>query len=113
MRLLATSWLDASALWAKANALIRAAQPSAADFAVRIVDASMLEKAPAAAHALLPTHWDPREGRFVQALNFVRFLSQAGPLSLPSAVTLRAKTVLERDAKRRHDKVNSEVTKNE
>ena len=112
-RLLATSYLDSSDLWAKSKPLIRAAQPSAADFAVLIVDDSILEKAHTDAHAMLTTHWDPREGRFVKGLNFVSLRYQVGPLSLPIAVTLMEKTVLERDAKSLQYKVKSEFTKNE
>lgn len=114
-RLLTNSYLESKDLWSKSKPLIRAAEHSKAadEFAVLIVDDSILEKAHTDANAMITTHWDHSEGRFVKGLNFMSLLYQLGPLSLPIAVTLIEKTVQQWDAKKLTYAFKSEFTKNE
>jgi len=114
-RLLTNSYLESKDLRSKSKPLIRAAEQSkaAADFAVLIVDDSILEKAHTDANAMIATHWDHSQGRFVKGLNFVSLLYQLGQLALPIAVTLIEKTVAEWDAKQLKHQFKSEFTKNE
>ena len=114
-RLLTNSYLESKDLWNQSKPLIRAAEQgqAAADFAVLIVDDSILEKAHTDANAMIPTHWDHSEGRFVKGLNFMSLLYQVGQLSLPISVTLIEKTISVWDAKSLTHKFKSEFTKNE
>ena len=114
-RLLANSYLESKDLWSKSKPLIRAAEQSKAadDFAVLIVDDSILEKAHTDHNAMITTHWDHSEHRFVNGLNFVSLLYQLSQVALPIAVTLIEKTVPEWDAKQLKHKFKSEFTKNE
>ena len=59
---------------------------------VLTVDNSILEKPHTDPSALICTHWDHSQGRFVKGLNFVSLLYQAGDLALPIAVELIEKT---------------------
>lgn len=114
-RWLSTSYLDSDQVWALAKPLIRRAeqQGGADEFAVLIVDDSILEKAHTDPSALICTHWDHSQGRFVKGLNFVSLLYQAGELALPIAVELVEKTETFWDAKARKAKAKSKYTKNE
>lgn len=114
-RLLTNSYLESKDLWNKSKPLIRVAEQSQArdEFAVLIVDDSILEKAHTDANAMMTTHWDHSVGRFVKGLNFVSLLYQLGQLSLPISVTLIEKTVREWEAKKLQYKFKSEFTKNE
>jgi len=87
---LSSSHLDSEQVWAQAKLLIRRAeqQRSADEFAILIVDDSILGKAHTDPSALICTHWDHRQGRFVKGLNFVSLLYQTGALALPIAVKL-------------------------
>ncbi|AWM33914.1 hypothetical protein DDQ68_14610 [Hymenobacter nivis] len=58
------------------------------EFAVLIVDDSILEKAHTDANELICPHWDHRQQRFVKGLNFVSLRYQAGDLALPVAAEL-------------------------
>ena len=53
-----------------------------------------LEKAHTDPSALICTHWDHRQGRFVKGLNFGRLRYQASALALPIAVELIANLFL-------------------
>jgi hypothetical protein len=79
---------------AAGQALIRQAEArqAASDFAVLIVDDSVLEKAPTDANELICAHWDHSQQCYVKGLNFVSLLYQAGELALPIAVELVRKT---------------------
>lgn len=114
-RWLSTSYLDSEQVWAHAKPLIRRAeqQRPAEEFAVLIVDDSILEKAHTDPSALICTHWDHSLGRFVKGLNFVSLLYQAGALALPIAVELIEKTEAVWDAKAQKNKAKSKYTKNE
>ena len=114
-RWLRTSYLDSAQVWAQAKPLIRRAeqQRPAEEFAVLIVDDSILEKAHTDPSALMCTHWDHSQGRFVKGLNFVSLLYQAGDLALPIAVELIEKTEAVWDAKAQKTKVKSKYTTNE
>ncbi|WP_141764570.1 transposase, partial [Hymenobacter glacialis] len=89
-RWLSSSYLDSEQVWKQAKPVIRAAEQQRADddFAVLLVDDSILEKAHTDPSALICTHWDHSKGRFVKGLNFVSLLYQAGELALPIAVEL-------------------------
>ena len=114
-RWLRTSYLNSAQVWAQAKPLIRRAeqQRPAEEFAVLIVDDSILEKAHTDPSALMCTHRDLSQGRFVKGLNFVSLLYQAGDLALPIAVELIEKTEAVWDAKAQKTKVKSKYTKNE
>ena len=114
-RWLSTAYLDSTQVWAQAKPLIRRAeqQRPADEFAVLIVDDSILEKAHTDPSALICTHWDHSQGRFVKGLNFVSLLYQAGELAVPIAVELIEKTEAVWDAKTQQTKAKSKHTKNE
>ena len=109
------SYLDSAQVWAQAKPLIRRAEQHrpAEEFAVLIVDDSILEKAHTDPSALMCTHWDHSQSRFVKGLNFVSLLYQVGDLALPIAVELIEKTEAVWDAKAQKTKVKSKYTKNE
>nr|WP_162549922.1 transposase [Hymenobacter nivis] len=77
------------------------------------MDDSILEKAHTDPSALICTHWDHSQGRFVKGLNFVSLLYQAGALALPIAVELIEKTEAVWDAKAQKTKAKSKFIKNE
>ena len=114
-RWLSSSYLDSEQVWWQAKPLIRRAeqQRPVDEFAVLIVDDSILEKAHTDPSALICTHWDHSQGRFVKGLNFVSLLYQAGELALPIAVELIEKTEAVVDAKTQKTKAKSKYTKNE
>ncbi len=115
-----TRWLSSAQwgsgqVWRAAKPLIRQAevQRGAEEFAVLIVDDSILEKAHTDANELICTHWDHRQQRYVKGLNFVSLLYQAGKLALPIAVELVRKTVAVWDTKSQQTTYQSPFTKNE
>jgi len=115
-----TRWLSQATygpaeVWRQAKPLIRQAEArrSADEFAVLIVDDSVLEKAHTDANELICTHWDHRQQRYVKGLNFVSLLYQAGELALPIAVELVRKTVPVYPPKTRKTSYQSPFTKNE
>jgi hypothetical protein len=114
-RLLTKSYLDSKDLWLKAKPLIRAAEQSQSvdEFAVLIIDDSILEKPHTDQNAMISTYYDHSDHRYVNGLNFVSLLYQLNTVSLPIAVTLMEKTVTEWDAKTNQYKSRSEFTKNE
>ena len=114
-RWLNSSYLDSEQVWAHAKPLIRRAeqQRPGGEFAVLIVDDSILEKAHTDPSALICTHWDHSQGRFVKGLNFVSLLYQAGDLALPIAVELIEKTEAVVDPKTQKTKAKCKYTKNE
>jgi hypothetical protein len=83
------------------------------DFALLIVDDSILEKAHRDQNAMITTHYDPSAPGYVNGLNFVSLLYQSGALSLPIAAVLIEKTVCEYNAKRGKYQFKSPLTKNE
>ena len=113
-------WLSSAAwhladIWQQAKPLIRQAeaQRPAEEFAVLIVDDSILEKAHTDANELICAHWDHSQQRYVKGLNFVSPLYQAGELALPLAVELVRKTVPVYHPKTQKTSHQSPVTKNE
>ena len=68
--------LDSRQVWGHAKPLIRQTERAlkANDFAVLVVDDSILEKAHTDANALLCTRYDHSPGRYVKGLNFVSLL---------------------------------------
>lgn len=114
-RWLSSVHLDSRQVWGHAKPLIRQTERAleANDFAVLIVDDSILEKAHTDANALLCTHYDHRLGRYVKGLNFVSLLYVAGPLSVPIAVELVEKTQVVTDPKTQKVSQKSPLTKNE
>ena len=114
-RWLSSVHLDSRQVWGHAKPLIRQAERAleAADFAVLIVDDSILEKAHTDANALLCTHYDHSLGRYVKGLNFVSLLYVAGALAVPIAVELVEKTQAVTDPKTQKVSQKSLLTKNE
>lgn len=114
-RWLSSTVLGSPALWRQAKPLIRQveAQRLPAEFAVLIVDDSILEKPHTDVNELICTHWDHSQQRFVQGLNFVSLLYQAGEVALPIAAELVAKTVPVFHAKTQKTSYQSAFTKNE
>jgi hypothetical protein len=115
-----TRWLrqatySSADVWRQAKSLIRQAeaQRPAANFAVLIVDDSVLEKAHTDENELICTHYDHSQQRYVKGLNFVSLLYQAGDLALPIAVELVRKTVPVYHPKTRQTSYQSPFTKNE
>jgi len=107
--------LDSRRVWGPAKPLIRQTERALEtdDFAVLVVDDSILEKAHTDADALLCTHYDHRPGRYVKGLNFVSLPDVAGALSVPIAVELVEKTQAVTDAKTQKVRYKSPLTKNE
>ena len=114
-RLLTNSYLDSKDLWLKAKPLIRSAEQTKGsdEFAVLIVDDSILEKPYTDPNALIATYFDHSQHRYVKGLNFVSLLYQMGNLSVPIAATLMEKTLTQWDAKAAKHKTKSELSKNE
>ena len=114
-RWLSSTTLGSPALWQQAKPLIRQAeaQRKPDEFAVLIVDDSILEKPHTDANELICTHWDHSQQRFVKGLNFVTLLYQAGELALPIGAELVAKTVPVFNAKTQQTSFQSACTKNE
>ena len=114
-RWLSGVYLDSRQVWAHAKPVIRQAERALAadDFAVLVVDDSILEKAHTDANALLSTHYDHSLGRYVKGLNFVSLLYVAGPVAAPIAVALVEKTEPVTDGKTQKVSYKSPVTKNE
>ena len=102
-------------IWRHAKPLIRQAEARrpADEFAVLLVDDSVLEKAHTDANELICTHWDHSQQRYVKGLNFVSLLYQAGELALPIAVELVRKTVPIYHPKTQQTSYQSPFTKNE
>ena len=102
-------------MWRQAKPLIRQAeaQRKAEEFAVLIVDDSILKKAHTDDNELIYTHYDHSQQRFVKGLNFVTLLYQAGEVALPIAAELVAKTVPVYQAKTQQTSYQSAFTKNE
>ena len=100
-RWLSSVHLDSRQVWGHAKPLIRQAERAleVEDFAVLVVDDSILEKAHTDANALLCTHYDHRLGRYVKGLNFVSLLYATGALAVPIAVELVKKTQAVTDPK--------------
>lgn len=114
-RWLTGMYLDSRQVWAHAKPLIRRTERELAadDFAVLVVDDSILEKAHTDANALLCTHYDHRLGRYVKGLNFVSLLYVAGPVSVPIAVELVEKTQAVTSPKTQKLRYKSPLTKNQ
>ena len=114
-RLLHTAALTDKALWLASKPLIRQAEARrpADDFAVLIVDDSILEKAHTDANALICTHWDHCGQRFVRGLNFVTLFYEAPGVALPIAAELIRKTEPVTVAKTQKVKHVCKFTKNE
>ncbi|MGI4870603.1 MAG: transposase [Janthinobacterium lividum] len=114
-RWLNATYLDSKELWAHAKPLIRQVERQlvADEFAVLIVDDSIVEKAHTDENTLICTHYDHSKNRYVHGLNFVSLLYQAGNLALPISVELVEKTELVTDANTQKEKYVSKPTKNE
>jgi len=101
--------------WRQAKPLIRQAEAPrpAAEFAVLIVDDSVLEKAHTYANELIYMHWDHRQQRYGKGLNFVSLRYQAGELALLIAGGLVRKTVPVYQPKTQQTNYQRPFTKNE
>jgi len=114
-RLLSSSSLDSKDLWRKAKPLIRQTQANLpqGEFAVLIVDDSLAEKPHTDESALITTHWDHSQKRYIKGVNFLTLLYQASDLSVPIGSVLIEKTKPELDKKTGKTRYKSELTKNE
>ena len=114
-RLLTNSYLDSKDLWKHSKPLIRQAEQAKAaeDFAVLIIDDSILAKPHTDENAMIATYWDHSQQCYVRGMNFVTLLYQLNALSLPIAVTLMEKLLTEWDAKAGKYTTKSELTKND
>lgn len=114
-RLLTSSYLDSKDLWLKAKPLIRSAEQTkgADEYAVLIIDDSILEKPHTDQNAMISTYHDHSQHRYVNGVNFVSLLYQMANLALPIAATLMEKTLTQWDVKANAYKTKSEITKNE
>jgi hypothetical protein len=114
-RLLTNSYLDSKDLWKHSKPLIRQAEQAKAseDFAVLIIDDSILEKPHTDENAMISTYWDHSQQCYVRGMNFVSLLYQLNNLSVPIAVTLMEKLLTEWDAKANKYTTKSELTKND
>ena len=102
-------------MWRHAKPLIQPAeaQRPATDFAVLVVDDSILEKAHNDTSELIFTPWDHRQQRYVRGLNFVSLLYQTDALSMPIGVKLVRKPLPVYHTKNQLTTYQSPVTKNE
>jgi len=114
-RWLSRTALGSPALWRAATPVIRPAeaQRRTGEFAVLIVDDTMLEKAHTGANELICTYYDPSQQRFIKGLNLVSLPYQTGAVALPIAAELVAKTVPVFNAKTQPTGYQSAFTKNE
>lgn len=114
-RLLTNAYWDSKTLWRQAKALVRQAEQDLKpeEFAVLIVDDSVLEKAHTDENAMICTHWDHSQQRYIKGLNFVTLLYQAHAVAVPIAAELIEKTEPVWDAKTQQTKYKSPYTKNE
>ena len=115
-----TCWLSQTTygpaeVWRQAKPLIRQAEARrpAEEFAVLIVDDSVLEKAHTDANELICTHWDHRQQRHIKGLHFVSLRYQAADLARPIAVELVRKIVPVFHPKTQQTSYQSPFTKNE
>lgn len=114
-RRLHTAVLTDKALWLSVKLLLRQAERARGpeDFAVLLVDDSVLEKAHTDANELLCTHWDHARQRYVRGLTFVTLFYEAPGVALPIAAELIRKTEPVTDPKTQRVKHVCKFTKNE
>ncbi len=114
-RFLTQSYLDSADLWRKAKPIIRYYEQKKSNDTpvILIVDDSILEKPHTDPNAMVCTHWDHSQGKYVKGINFVSLLYQAETISLPIAAQLIEKDVAHTDPKTCKTKFKSPVTKNE
>lgn len=110
-RFLSESYFDATVIWTKAKALVRAHE--SAEEGVLIGDDSILEKAHTDENAMICWHWDHSLKRNVKGVNFLSLLYHCGQLSVPINVHLIEKTEAYLDKKTGATKYRSARTKNE
>mgnify|MGYP000087686547 FL=1 len=114
-RWLASDYLDSKKVWAHAKPLIKndLSTKTAQDFAVLIVDDSLLEKPHTDPNAMVARYWDHCSNTYVKAVNFMSLLYQTSGLCVPIAVQFIEKTEEVFDSKTMKFKFVSAFTKNE
>jgi hypothetical protein len=114
-RFLTRSYLDSKDVWLQSKPLIRQAEArqKKEDFAVLIVDDSILEKPHTDQNAMVRYHYDHSQGRSVRGVNFLSLLYQNQELSLPIAVELIEKTEPYTDKKTGKTGSRCKLTKNQ
>lgn len=114
-RFLTQSYLDSSDLWKKSKPIIRQYEQKENNDTpvVLIVDDCILEKPHTDPNAMVCTHWDHSQARYVKGVNFVSLLFQAEDISLPIAAQLIEKDLAYIDASTGKTKFKSPITKNE
>jgi hypothetical protein len=113
--MLSNEYLDSTDLWSKAKPLIRKAEQALnkEEFAVLIVDDTIIEKLYSDESALITTYWDHSQKRYVKGVNLLSLFYQLNELALPIAAQLIEKTQPQADPKTQKTKFKSEYTKNE
>jgi hypothetical protein len=114
-RMLTNEYLDSTDLWGKAKPLIRKAEQAQKDqeFAVLIVDDTIIEKLYTDESALITTYWDHSHKRYVKGVNLLSLFYQLNELALPISAQLIEKSQPQLDKKTQKTKFKSEYTKNE
>ncbi len=114
-RFLTYSYFDSTDVWLQSKPLIRQAEAKRKkeDFAVLIVDDSVLEKPHTDQNAMVCYHWDHSSGRSVKGVNFLSLLCQNEQISLPIAVQLIEKTQPHIDKKTGKTSFKCKLTKNQ
>lgn len=114
-RMLTNEYLDSTDLWRKAKPLIRRAEAALQkdEFAVLIVDDTIVEKPYTDESALITTYWDHSQKCYVKGVNLLTLFYQLNELALPISAQLIEKTQPQLDKKTQKTKFKSEYTKNE
>ena len=114
-RWLASDYLDSKKVWAHSKPLIHAdlVSKTAQDFAVLIVDDSLLEKPHTDPNAMVARYWDHCSNTYLKAINFMSLLYQTSGLCVPIAVQFIEKTEEIFDSKTMNFKFVSAFSKNE
>jgi hypothetical protein len=89
------------------------ASPKKEEFAVLIVDDTIIEKLYTDESALITTYWDHSHKRYVKGVNLLSLFYQLNELALPISAQLIEKSQPQLDKKTQKTKFKSEYTKNE
>jgi hypothetical protein len=110
--MLTNEYLDSTDLWGKAKPLIRQAEQAQKnqEFAVLIVDDTIIEKLYTDESALITTYWDHSHKRYVKGVNLLSLFYHLSELALPISAQLIEKSQPQLDKK---TQFKSEYTKNE
>ncbi len=110
-RMLTNEYLDSTDLWRKAKPLIRQAEQAQKnqEFAVLIVDDTIIEKLYTDESALITTYWDHSHKRYVKGVNLLSLFYHLNELALPIAAQLIEKSQPQLDKKTQKDQIQKRV----